>query len=246
MNKIIEKLGQKPSANTTKLFRSAKELTEKFVEEVFVEGFKPQLIEEGKMVCENICRTINRDKKLVKLLDEYLEKEESSYQHAFLVSVLSVATCKNIEWSSSRTEEIISFGSLFHDIGLLRLSPDLKESQIDSFDEVQMEQFKQHPKMGAEMLVGYNVVTEPVRQLVYQHHEHINGDGFPNGLPGIRIYPLAKVISFVDAFANYFITQKVAPIKGLQLFLYDRELMSRFDSQVVMAFLKGFTGAKIK
>jgi putative nucleotidyltransferase with HDIG domain len=240
INTVLSKMVNAPSGNSQAKINTTKNLSEKYVEEIYMSGLKPQLIEEGKKICENMYTLIKKDPDLSNLLSMYEEYDPHAYSHLFLVSFMASITCQNLEWSSQRTVEIIAFGSLLHDIGKLKLPPEFLNLSKDDMTDKEMILYKTHPKLGAEMLQQYPLVTEPIRQIVYQHHECITGDGFPNGLTGTRIYPLAKIVSFADEFSSIIMQKKIAPLDGLRLMLSDRKKILKFDPDVVKALVKGF------
>jgi len=240
INSVLEKMLTSRKDPIEKKVRTAKSLTEKFVEEIYTVGLKPQLIDEGKKICQNIYNIIQRNPDLANLLEKYEDYDPPAYAHLFLVSFMSVIICKNLEWSSQRTVELIAFGALLHDIGKLKLPEELKELSVDEMSVSQFELYMQHPLFGAEMLQNYPVITEPIRQIVYQHHEYVNGEGFPNGLTGIKIYPLAKVVALADGFSSILTKRRVPPLVALRDFVPDREKILRYDPLIVRALIKGF------
>ncbi len=244
INQLMEKMNKSKVNNLEKKFKTAQTLAEKYIEEIHTVGLKPQLIEEGKKLCNNIYNMVRKDKALAKLLAHYEESDPPAYSHLFLVSFIASVTCQNLEWSTQRTVEMIAFGSFLHDIGMLKLPPDIKEIEQESMTVEQLIKFKQHPVLGFEMLQKYPLVPEPVRQITYQHHEFINGAGFPHGITGIKIYPLAKVVSLADGFADYISIKKTSPIAGLKELIQDRNEIAKYDPLIVKALAKSFIKEK--
>ena len=240
VNKVLEKIIKNTSVPIEKKVSTAKNLTEKYIEEIYTVGLKPQLIEEGKLICSNICNVIQRDPDLSRLLALYQDYDPPAYAHLFLVSFMSTIIAKNMDWSSQRTIELVAFGSLLHDIGKLKLPERLRGKRSDEMSPEEFELYKKHPQFGAEMLQQYPIITEPIRQIVYQHHEYVNGEGFPNGLPGIKIYPLAKFVALADDFTNILFKFQTTPIEGLRKFIPDRRITSRHDPQILKSLVQGF------
>jgi putative nucleotidyltransferase with HDIG domain len=244
INNVLEKMASSQTEPTERKVKTAKNLAEKYVEEVYTVGLKPQLIEEGKKICQNIYNLIQRSPDLANLMAMYEDYDPPAYAHLFLVSFISAITCQNLEWASSRTVELIAFGSLLHDIGKLKLPESIRGKNVDELDQKELEKYQEHPKIGAEMLQQYPIITEPIRQIVYQHHEYVNGEGFPNGLTGMKIYPLAKVVALSDELANLIVKTKTPPIQGLRELIPDREKIVRYDPLIVKALVKGFIKGK--
>lgn len=244
VNDALAQLLKKKGEPFDKKMKMTQDLTEKYIEEVYTVGLKPQLIEEGKQICKSIFKIAQKDAKLQNLMAAYEDYDASAYSHSFLVALFSTMICQNIEWATQRTTEIIAFGTMLHDIGKIKLPEDLIGKSEDQLTSKQFEIFKEHPRHGAEMLQDCQLVTEPIRQVVYQHHEHINGEGYPNRIPGIRIYPPAKIVALANEFANYIAFNKITPREGIKQFIQDQDKIILFDPQAIKALVQCFIRGK--
>lgn len=239
-NQILEQAIQDDKGTALFKTTTAQNLSEKYIEEIYTQGIKPQLVEEGKKICENISKMIKREKKLDALLSEFKDYDKGEHGHLFLVSFFSSIICKNLDWATNRTIETVAMAGLLHDIGKLKLPPAIRTLNRESMNPSQMAQYNQHTLHGEVMLRNYACISEPVRQIIYQHHETIDGTGFPHGLSGIKIYPLAKVVSLADRFSRNLVQNKMTPLEGLNDFFADRESLVKFDPLVIKALIKGF------
>jgi HD-GYP domain-containing protein (c-di-GMP phosphodiesterase class II) len=244
INQVLEKMLVSKEKNAEKKIRTTKNLAEKYIEEIYTVGLKPQLLEEGKKICQNMYNLIQSDPDLSDFMAMYEERDPTANAHLFLVSFFATIIAKNLEWSSQRTIELVAFASLLHDIGMLKLPQDIRESEVDQLNPEQFEKYKEHPKMGSEMLQQYPLVSESVRQIVYQHHEYVNGEGFPNGLTGIKTYPLAKIVALANEFANCLTKKRIPPLQVLKEFISDRQKIMKFDPLAVKALVQGFIREK--
>ncbi len=240
-NQILEKAIQSDKGTAQFKTSTAQNLSEKYIEEVYVQGIKPQLIEEGKKVCENISNMIRREKNLDALLSEYRDYDKGEHGHLFLTSFFSSIICKNLDWATNRTIETVAMAGLLHDIGKLKLPSELRTLSAELMNPAQFDIYVKHPSFGEEMLRNYACVSEPVRQIIYQHHETIDGSGFPNGLSGIKIYPLAKVVALADTFSKSLMEKNMTPLEGLKDFFSNRDTLLKYDPLVIKALIKGFS-----
>ena len=89
--------------------------------------------------------------------------------------------------------------SLLHDVGKLLISDRLlvKPGRLTA---AEYETVKRHASYGYDILARHEGWHD-VARLVGQHHEHWNGFGYPNGLRGDEIHPLARAVSILDAFS---------------------------------------------
>jgi putative nucleotidyltransferase with HDIG domain len=109
---------------------------------------------------------------------------------------------KRLHWSSSSTLRKVALAGLFHDIGkrdFPREIIDLRTSQIpDSHRAL----YETHPILGSEILKRSKAIPLDVANAVLQHHEYINGAGFPHGLRLGKIQPIALILNLADEFSH--------------------------------------------
>lgn len=83
-----------------------------------------------------------------------------------------------------------------HDIGKIRVPAELL-SYPGKLPEVEFALIRQHPRVGYEILKNVDFPW-PVAEMVYQHHEHLDGSGYPRGLMGEQIMLGARIITVAD------------------------------------------------
>jgi len=129
-------------------------------------------------------------------------------------------------------------GGYLHDIGKIAI-PDsilLKNGPLTA-DEIAL--MRCHPTIGTELCANLHSL-EPVLPIVGQHHERLDGSGYPNGLKGDQISPLAQVMAIVDVFDALTTTRPYRP--ALSMARACEELQSevrvgRFSGDLVGAFV---------
>jgi len=240
INQVLEKTISESGMKTETVIKTLRSVTDKYIEEIYTIGLKPQLLEEGQKICQNMYNVIQKNKDLAQIMRQYEEYDPPAYAHLFLVSFFSSIIIKNLEWASFRTAEIVSMAGLVHDIGKLKLPIELREMLPEKMNPQQKLLYMKHPLWGAEMLQKCGNIPEPIIQIVYQHHECVNGKGFPNELTGTKIYPLAKVVALADDFSKLLIQNKVSPLEGLKMFIPDKERTLQFDSMAIKSLVTGF------
>ncbi len=240
MNEMLKKEISLNKTTIEKKLQSSKNVIEKYIEEVYLKGLKPSMVEEGMKICENMYDLVQRDKSIADILRSYEDYDPPAYCHLFLTSFLGVMICKNIDWSTKRTTEIVAMAALLHDIGKLRLPLELRDKRPKEMSPKQFEEYKKHPVYGTEMLSQSSLVSDPIIQIIYQHHEQCDGEGFPNKLGASKIYPLAKIVSLADFYSHILISKKITPLEGLKVLLADKESLKLFDPQALKSLAVGF------
>jgi len=100
---------------------------------------------------------------------------------------------------STKDVELIIAGGLLHDLGKLKVDEKLliKPGKLDDFE---FEIIKKHPRDGFAQLAHRDDLTFGQLMIVYQHHERLDGLGYPVGCIGSEIHPWAKMCAVVDIY----------------------------------------------
>ena len=126
----------------------------------------------------------------LKSIDSY------TYTHSVNTCVLSVILAQRSELAEEA--EIVGLGALMHDVGKAFL-PQTILKKSGELDALEWELVKQHPTMGME-IVG-RAETHPIAmQAVSQHHERLDGSGYPQGLSGADISLPGRIVAIADAY----------------------------------------------
>lgn len=92
----------------------------------------------------------------------------------------------------------VEVGALLHDVGKIAV-PDGVLRKAAPLDEAEWALMRQHPVVGANLVRGL-AALQPALPAILHHHERYDGTGYPHGLSGPNIPPLARLVTIVDAF----------------------------------------------
>ena len=122
-----------------------------------------------------------------------------TYIHSVNVAVLMVGFAAALGYPEEKILDI-GIGGLLHDIGVVRLPEGLMHRQ-GVYTRQEAEQLKRHPKLGLEIL-SQNAKPVPgiVRNIVAQHHERLNGGGYPAYLTHKKIDEGAMICAIADMY----------------------------------------------
>jgi HD-GYP domain-containing protein (c-di-GMP phosphodiesterase class II) len=95
----------------------------------------------------------------------------------------------------------IELGAYLHDIGKYFITPSVL-LKPDALDEEERAIVSLHPIYGATIISKIPGPTDAIRRIVLHHHEHWNGNGYPEGLSGTSIPLAARIISIVDVYTS--------------------------------------------
>lgn len=111
------------------------------------------------------------------------------------------------------TREGIRLGALLHDIGKLHVAPAILDKH-GTLSPQELALVRAHPRAGYDMLKHVELPW-PVAYFVYQHHERLDGSGYPRGLPGPAILRGARIIAVADTAEALLVSRTYRP--GLAL-----------------------------
>ncbi len=153
---------------------------------------------------------------------------------------LACAIAKESELSEDQIFGIRMAGEI-HDVGKISVPAEIlsKPSQLS---EIEFGLIKTHPQVGFDILKGIEFPW-PIAQMVLQHHENINGSGYPQGLSGEEITPEARILAVADVVEAISSHRPYRPAlgidKALEQILKNREIL--YDPNVVDVCLKLFS-----
>lgn len=160
-----------------------------------------QAVEEAQQLVGNIADTIiQADALVLHLISQAGKEQESIYYHVLNVSVLSMMLAKNLGLSEDKIK-LAGLGALFHDIGKLKIPTQiLRKTEPLSTPEANL--LKLHTKYGVELLKLTPAFPETAWPIIEQHHEWLDGTGYPLGLKEDKLNELARIVACVNEFDN--------------------------------------------
>jgi len=131
---------------------------------------------------------------LVKTLDE---RDSRAARHCAAVAAFSRDLAEQLGMSR-RDQELAHTAGLLHDIGKFSLSDRVME-RGGKLQDSDWRGIRRHPDIGAELLRDIGVYG-PVADIVRAHHERVDGRGYPRGLRGEDIPPIARVVAVAEVY----------------------------------------------
>ena len=157
--------------------------------EYLVDERTRELHESEKKLRSSLLESISSLAALVEMRDPY------TAGHQRRVTQLAVAIAKELHLQEEQIEGI-QLAGVMHDGGKVRIPAEIL-SMPRRLTEIEFLFIKEHAKSGYEILKTIDFPW-PIAQIVLQHHERLDGSGYPNNLKGDEIVLEAKIIAVAD------------------------------------------------
>jgi len=150
--------------------------------------------ELGSMAAE----IVSNDEFAAADLFRVLHHDYATFTHSANAALYAAVLASELGFSTSEVEQVTT-GGLLHDLGKLEIDDKIL-SKPGKLDEEEFREIQRHPTIGFRKLAHRRDLNEGQLMMVYQHHERIDGSGYPVGLTGDEIHPWAKLCAVVDVY----------------------------------------------
>jgi HD-GYP domain-containing protein (c-di-GMP phosphodiesterase class II) len=171
------------------------------------------------------------------------DKDEYTERHTRRVALLAVRVGEQLGLSAGRLRTL-AIGGLVHDIGKLSV-PDAILKKPDALDDDEYGVVQGHPEWGNKLLNELGGFSQAVRHLVRDHHERLDGGGYPRGLKAEEIDLDTRILTVCDVY-DALISKRVyrpAWTHDEAVALLRRESGTAFDARCVAALEQVVSGA---
>lgn len=168
-------------------------------------------------------------------LDDVRRHHEGTFQHCLLVAGIAVDFGMSIKLTGT---DLLNLGlaATLHDIGKAGIARDI----LDKPGVLTVEEraiIERHPVLGYESVKVLDGLPVDVRDAVRDHHEMLDGSGYPNALKGGAIGDLTRIVTIADVFAALIERRAYAPpMPRADAFRMLGEMAGRLEQPLVAAF----------
>lgn len=150
-----------------------------------------------KSAIEEFLPDMLRNNDVLMRLSQLQKSDDYTFEHSFRVSILASMIGKWIGYNKDQIEELASAAILF-DMGKMKIPEFILKKARVSEDE--MEVIRRHSQFGYSILMKTPGVTPNIKYSALQHHERLDGSGYPLRIKGGQIHEFAKIIMICDIF----------------------------------------------
>jgi len=174
--------------------------TRDLVREAFESNNLEQAIEtHRKTWVNNMVALICDDEAAIDTMLSMLSHDYYTYTHMVNISVMVAALAYQLGERDEGRLKQLSSGGLLHDIGKTQVNPDTL-NKVGRLTNEEWEELKSHPGLGLKCLHNREGITSTELMMVHQHHEKLDGSGYPQGVLGTEILLEAQMTAVVDIY----------------------------------------------
>jgi HD-GYP domain-containing protein (c-di-GMP phosphodiesterase class II) len=193
-------------------------------------------------IITNILNEIKQNKEALSILSDVFIYDNYIFSHSLNVTVYTLGLALELNFTEKQTMEI-GLGAILHDVGKMLTPTDIlnKPGRLTSEE---FEIVKMHTTDGFKLLKDLPNISLLVAHCAFQHHERLNGTGYPRGLTEAEIHLYAKIIGVCDVFdavtSNRVYRKAMLPHEGLDLLysgvgtLYSEDMIRAFQKTIAI------------
>ncbi len=193
----IEKLSV-ADRNKVQLTESVRERVAEGISYLFTNTSSADLAPATKSIADDLMRAIYENDALAVDIGLLKVSDEYTFKHSVDVATMAMIIAKKREMSQQEIYDI-GISGLLHDIGKSKIPNEILNKPGRLTDD-EFAVMKQHPAYGYQILKENKDLSDMIKLGVLQHHEKINGRGYPMGVAESRICSFAKIISVADIY----------------------------------------------
>ena len=150
------------------------------------------------------------------------------YEHSVLMMMAAVFLASQQGMPMAACADVAA-GALLHDVGMLFMSPSW-ENTNHKLTPQERKHLAAHTITGMMVVRAAKVYPASVERAVMEHHERLDGSGYPRHLKGEEVSPMGRILMLAEVVAAFYSKFKDMPAQRLSLVL--RMNHSRFDAQL--------------
>ena len=174
----------------------------------------------------------NYEQTLLSMVEMIEDRDTYTAGHSKRVANYCVQIAKEMGYAQEEVTLLYQAGIL-HDVGKIA-TPDAVLLNPKTLSKIEYKLIQEHVAVGYKLLKNIPMF-QSLSQIVYAHHEHYDGSGYPRGIKEEEIHPLARIMSVADSFDAMTTNRIYKGRKSVQEALQEIETLSgtQFDPDVV-------------
>ncbi|MFZ6759473.1 HD-GYP domain-containing protein [Undibacterium sp. Ji50W] len=194
-------------------------------------------VREADQMIQQMLDSLLLDKDIaIHLMNDKIVGEET-YYHSLNVGVLTMMLAKELAFSPEDIK-LMGMACLFHDIGKVEI-PDRIVHKTFGLTKAEQNLLQMHCHYGQQIAEKIGL-SKGVADIIMQHHEHVDGSGYPQQLKGNSISHLARIVAIVNTYDNLCNrpnpADSLSPYEAMS-FMF-AQLRKQFDAPALNIFIR--------
>lgn len=181
-----------------KLTDSVKKRVSEGIQFVYNNPDSDEFVQATDTITDALMTAITENDAIAVDINALKTSDEYTFKHSVDVATISMILAKQLDMSEKEIHEIGVTG-LLHDIGKTKVPPEILNKPARLTDD-EFAIMKKHSLFGYHMIKDRPEFNNAICMGVLQHHEKINGHGYPLGFDEHKICPYAKILSIADIY----------------------------------------------
>jgi len=195
------------------------------------------IAEVTEMINDTVASLLAETDVVVNVMNEH-SQDENAYFHNMNVSVLCLLLGKAYGLGE-QDMKTLGMGALFHDIGKEKVADPILQKQTE-LTKPEFEIYSRHPLYGGDILRKVDNFPNEAIEIVEQHHEMVDGSGYPKQLKGEQIPILSRIVAIANIYDNLCnhndINLSLTPAESVaHMFNHQKHVM---DEELLELFIK--------
>ncbi|TMP20124.1 HD domain-containing phosphohydrolase [Pseudoalteromonas sp. S2893] len=188
-------------------------------------------------MANDIVSSVFRNTSAMTILTRIKDKHSYNWRHMINCAIFTAVFAKYLGYKEEAVQQL-AMGALLHDLGQAKL-PQGIISRPSKLTSSEMDIIKRHVAQGLGLVKGEKGITPLILDMIVNHHERLDGSGYPRGITAEKLSRPARMMAIVDVYdaltADRPHQEGDEPINALRYLLANKEL---FDAELVQHFIK--------
>lgn len=234
LSNIIENDKIEPEKKARVLYQCAKGIAQ----DLFEKPTSSETIQRSRGVVDNTLKLLSQSSNAFVQMISLSGHDYYTYTHCVNVLTLTISLLDDLGFKDPKFLKEAGMGALLHDVGKKKVPIEIL-NKPGKLTEDEWQVMKRHPEFGAELVERARMPERGV-DIIIQHHERMNGKGYPHGLIGGAIPIASQVVAITDAYdamtTNRCYQKAMKPFEAMRIIT--QEMKGHYNPKVVETFIQ--------
>lgn len=188
-------------------------------------------------IADDIVDSVFRNPDAMAALTLLRDRNSYTWRHMMNCAILTAIFAKYLGFEINKVRQM-ALAALLHDIGLAKVPQGIL-SKPGKLTELETKAVRKHVALSLTMLKGQKHISSMMLEMVVNHHERLDGSGYPRGIKADKLSREARILALVDVYAAMVADKPYKkgeePLTALRFLLAQKAM---FDQALVQRFIK--------